>query len=93
MGFYSRLIFPVLCDWMMNDPKIAGLRQAFLTEVGRKMLQIGIGDGLNLEYYPKCVRGITAADPGQGMIRLARPAALSSCSGRLQTCMNAPACW
>jgi ubiquinone/menaquinone biosynthesis C-methylase UbiE len=71
MGFYSRLIFPWLCDWTMNDPKIAGLRKEVLIEVGGQILEIGFGTGLNLAYYPKAVRSITAADPGEGMIRLA----------------------
>jgi ubiquinone/menaquinone biosynthesis C-methylase UbiE len=72
MGIYSRVIFPRLCDWTMNDPKIAGLRKEVLTEVGGQILEIGFGTGLNLAYYPKAVRSITAADPGEGMIRIAR---------------------
>jgi len=72
MGFYSRLIFPRLCDWTMNDPKIAGLRKEVLTEVGGIILEIGFGTGLNLACYPEHVRRITAADPGEGMNRLAR---------------------
>jgi ubiquinone/menaquinone biosynthesis C-methylase UbiE len=72
MSFYSRLIFPRLCDWTMNDPKIAELRKEVLSEVGGKILEIGFGTGLNLAYYPEHVRRITAADPGEGMNRLAR---------------------
>jgi len=72
MGFYSRLIFPRLCDWTMNDPNIARLRKAVLTEVSGNILEIGFGTGLNLGYYPEHVRRITAIDPGEGMNRLAR---------------------
>jgi ubiquinone/menaquinone biosynthesis C-methylase UbiE len=72
MGIYSRHIFPRLCDWTMNDPKIARHRKEILTNVGGEILEIGFGTGPNLEYYPEHVRRITAADPGQGMNLLAR---------------------
>jgi hypothetical protein len=31
MGFYSRLIFPRLCDWSMRNPHMARLRNDVLT--------------------------------------------------------------
>src|SRR3954449_11172139 len=72
MGWYSRLIFPRLCDWAMNDPRMAKLRGEALGEVGGEVLEIGFGTGLNLPHYPAHVRGITTVDPNPGMVGIAR---------------------
>jgi ubiquinone/menaquinone biosynthesis C-methylase UbiE len=72
MGFYSRVIFPRLCDWVMSDPRMATLRSEVLADVGGEVLEIGFGTGLNLAHYPEHVRRITTVDPNPGMNRLAR---------------------
>jgi len=72
VGFYSRVIFPRLCDWMMSDPRIAELRHDVLADVTGAILEIGFGTGLNLRHYPEHVRGITAVDPNPGMGRRAQ---------------------
>jgi ubiquinone/menaquinone biosynthesis C-methylase UbiE len=72
MGFYSRVIFPSLCDWSMRDPRISALRGDALAQVGGNILEIGFGTGLNLQHYPSDVGRIVAVDPGEGMNRLAR---------------------
>ena len=72
MGIYSRVVFPRLCDWLMNDPRMAKLRTELLADVGGAVLEIGFGTGLNLPHYPEHVRRITTVDPSPGMNRLAR---------------------
>jgi SAM-dependent methyltransferase len=72
MGFYSRVIFPRVCDWAMSDPRMAALRGEVLTAAGGEILEIGFGTGLNLPHYPQHVRAITTVDPNPGMGRLAR---------------------
>ncbi|HKI19871.1 MAG TPA: class I SAM-dependent methyltransferase [Isosphaeraceae bacterium] len=72
MGFYSRVIFPRLCEWVMRDPKMAGLRSEALAQVRGEVIEIGFGTGLNLDHYSSQVRRIVAVDPGEGMNRLAR---------------------
>lgn len=72
MGVYSRVIFPRLCDWVMNDPRMARLRSELLADVGGEVLEIGFGTGLNLPHYPENVRRITTVDPNPGMSKLAR---------------------
>ena len=72
MGVYSRVILPRLCDWVMNDPRMARLRTDLLADVGGEVLEIGCGTGLNLPHYPAHVRRITTVDPNPGMARLAR---------------------
>ena len=72
MGFYSRVIFPRLCDLLLDRPFIARLRRALLAHAQGGVLEIGFGTGLNLPHYPAQVRSITTADPNEGMHRLAR---------------------
>ncbi len=72
MGFYSRVVFPRLCEWVMRDPKMAALRGEALAQVRGEVLEIGFGTGLNLDHYSSQVRRIVAVDPGEGMNRLAR---------------------
>jgi ubiquinone/menaquinone biosynthesis C-methylase UbiE len=72
MGFYRRVIFPRLCDWVMNDPRIAALRGESLAQVSGEVLEIGFGTGLNLAHYPKTVHSVTAVDPNAAMAALAR---------------------
>jgi ubiquinone/menaquinone biosynthesis C-methylase UbiE len=72
MGFYSRLIFPRLCDWAMSTPEFAQLRKNVLAEAKGEILEIGFGTGLNLGHYPEQVRALAAVDPGAAMTRIAR---------------------
>jgi ubiquinone/menaquinone biosynthesis C-methylase UbiE len=72
MGFYSRVIFPHLCDWVMSDPRMAKLRKEVLADVSGTVLEIGFGTGLNLAHYPEHIRTITTVDPNPGMNKLAR---------------------
>jgi ubiquinone/menaquinone biosynthesis C-methylase UbiE len=71
MGFYSRVIFPRLCDWAMSDAIMAALRDEMLAAVAGNILEIGFGTGLNLPHYPQHVRTITTVDPNPAMGRLA----------------------
>ena len=72
MGFYSRLIFPRLCDWAMSTPEFAQLRKNVLAEAKGEILEIGFGTGLNLGHYPEQVRALAAVDPGATMTRIAQ---------------------
>ena len=52
MGFYSQLIFPRLCDFVLDRPFVAKHRRELLSTVDGDVLEIGFGTGLNLAYYP-----------------------------------------
>ena len=69
MGFYSRTIFPRLCEFAMNQPYVAAHRKELLASASGEILEIGFGTGLNLPHYPDHVRKITAVDPNPGMHR------------------------
>ncbi len=71
MGFYSRVIFPRLCDCLMGLPSLAEQRKLVLSDVCGEILEIGFGTGLNLAHYPEHVRKISPVDPNPGMNKLA----------------------
>jgi ubiquinone/menaquinone biosynthesis C-methylase UbiE len=72
MSFYSRVIFPLLCDFALDRPFVARHRRELLAHAGGNVLEIGFGTGLNLPYYPSHVRKITTVDPNVGTLRRAR---------------------
>jgi ubiquinone/menaquinone biosynthesis C-methylase UbiE len=72
VGFYSQRIVPFLCDFGLDRPSVAGLRQGLLSHAGGEILEIGFGTGLNLAHYPEHVKKITTVDPNVGMQRRAQ---------------------
>lgn len=78
MGLYARVIFPRLCNLLLDRPAVARHRHDLLAQAGGDILEIGFGTGLNLPWYPAHVRKITALDPNAGMHRLARRRAAQS---------------
>jgi len=71
VGFYSKFIFPRLCDFALGQERVAKYRHELLADVGGDILEIGFGTGLNLAHYPKHVRKIVTVDPNPGMNRRA----------------------
>jgi ubiquinone/menaquinone biosynthesis C-methylase UbiE len=72
VGFYSQVIFPRLCDFLLNKPFVAKHRRELLALAHGDVLEIGFGTGLNLPHYPAHVHKLTAVDPNNGMYRLAQ---------------------
>ena len=72
MGFYSQVIFPRLCDFLMDRPFVAKHRKHLLATACGDVLEVGFGTGLNLPHYPVQVKRITTVDPNTGMHRLAQ---------------------
>jgi len=69
MGLYSEWIFPKFFDVLVRHKYFDAKRVTALKEVKGKVLEIGIGTGLNLDCYPSAVREIYAIDPNPGMKR------------------------
>jgi ubiquinone/menaquinone biosynthesis C-methylase UbiE len=72
VGFYSRVIFPRLCELALSQEFVAKHRHELLSQAGGTILEIGFGTGLNLPHYPEHVRKITVVDPNPGMHRKAQ---------------------
>jgi SAM-dependent methyltransferase len=72
MGFYSRVVFPRLCNFLLDNPIVADHRRELLAGADGEILEIGFGTGLNLPCYPERIRRVTVVDPNAGMHRLAK---------------------
>ena len=72
MSFFSQVIVPRLCDFLLNKSFLARHRRRLLAGAHGDVLEIGFGTGLNLPYYPGGVHKLTAVDPNPGMHRLAQ---------------------
>ena len=71
MSFFSQVIVPRLCDFLLNKSLLVRHRRELLAHAHGDVLEIGFGTGLNLPYYPERVHKLTAVDPNPGMHRLA----------------------
>lgn len=67
MGLYGDVVFPRFYDCVADKPFWSRHRREQLAQVGGRILEIGVGTGLNLPHYPSHVKTITTVDPNPGM--------------------------
>lgn len=60
MSWYERYIFNPVLDWGMDRPAFHDLRKRLLSDVSGRILELGLGTGLNLPHYPSRVKRITS---------------------------------
>jgi ubiquinone/menaquinone biosynthesis C-methylase UbiE len=66
MCFYANKVFPWLLD--VTEPvEMAEQRRLLLQNVRGEILEIGIGTGVNLSYYPDNIRALNAVEPSDAM--------------------------
>lgn len=72
MGFYSAWLFPRVLDLVMRQKQLIPLREQIAKTANGRVLDVGIGSGLNLAFYggqTECVYGI---DPSDELLQFAR---------------------
>jgi ubiquinone/menaquinone biosynthesis C-methylase UbiE len=72
VGLYRKLIVPRLTDLVMRNKHLGPYRQRVIGAAEGRVLEIGVGSGLNLGHYPAAVRELLALEPDPKLIRLAR---------------------
>ena len=78
MGFYDRHVLPHLINWGCGLGVMTEQRQRIVPRARGRVLEIGVGSGLNLAYYdPSKVDSVVGIDPGEEMLALAAPKAAS----------------
>lgn len=63
MGWYDRTVLPRLIESACSQPKLMELRAQYVPQARGKVLEIGVGTGLNLSFYDKENVQLTALDP------------------------------
>ncbi len=72
MGFYDRWIFPWLVDIAMRNREATRYRAMIVPRASGRVLEIGVGSGLNLPFYEKNVEELYALDPSDELLAMAR---------------------
>jgi ubiquinone/menaquinone biosynthesis C-methylase UbiE len=72
MSFYQEHIVPHLVNLAMRNRELAPYRERVLAGAEGRVLEIGIGAGANLKFYPPRVKEILALEPSAKLISMAR---------------------
>jgi ubiquinone/menaquinone biosynthesis C-methylase UbiE len=72
MGFYSRHILPRIIDLAMRNKEATRLRAEWIPQARGKVLEVGIGSGLNLPFYTAQVERVYGVDPSLELQHMAR---------------------
>ena len=71
--WYERHVLPCLIDWGCGLPLATRQRQALVPRAHGRVLEVGVGTGLNLRHYDRQqVQSLTVLDPAESLHRLAR---------------------
>ncbi len=84
MGFYQRHILPRLIHGAMRQKQLAALRSSLIAAAHGRVLEVGIGSGLNIPFYGRNVVQVIGIDPSRALLDKARKTAVwSRCPVRL----------
>jgi len=72
MGFYAKYVLPRLIEIAMRNKDTARLRAEWIPHARGEVLEIGIGSGLNLEFYSPEVQRVYGVDPSAELQQMAR---------------------
>jgi ubiquinone/menaquinone biosynthesis C-methylase UbiE len=78
VGFYKDRIVPHLVHWAMRNRQLQPYRERVTSAAEGRVLEIGIGSGLNLSLYPQKVSEIVGLEPAHRLVGMARDAAARS---------------
>jgi ubiquinone/menaquinone biosynthesis C-methylase UbiE len=71
VSFYSDYIFPWLIDVSMKNAGIRHYREELVPQARGRVLEIGVGSGLNLPFYGREVEHLYGLDPSPGLRKMA----------------------
>jgi ubiquinone/menaquinone biosynthesis C-methylase UbiE len=72
MGFYQDHILPFLIDLSMRQRNLAAYRSRVIPAAEGRVLEIGVGSGLNLLFYTARVQHVVGLDPSPKLLSMAR---------------------
>src|SRR5882724_5695642 len=75
MGFYQDRILPHLINLAMRHRELVSYRERTISAAEGRVLEIGIGSGLNLPFYPRHLREILGLDTSPRLLAMSRAAA------------------
>jgi ubiquinone/menaquinone biosynthesis C-methylase UbiE len=76
MSFYREHVLPWLIDQSMRQSRLAPYRSRVVSAASGRVLEIGIGSGLNLPLYGNTVSQIIGIEPSAKLLHMTRAASL-----------------
>ena len=73
MGLYQKFVLPRLIDVAMRNKEVAARRAELIPKASGAVLEIGIGSGLNLPFFPGTITRLAGVDPSAELLNMARP--------------------
>ncbi len=72
MGIYKSFVLPKLTHWVCSQKDIAHQRRRIVPLARGRVLEIGMGSGLNLPFYnPDRIEFVWGLDPSEGLMKMA----------------------
>lgn len=71
MGIYAEWLFPHVLDLVMRQKQMTASRDRIGKAAAGRVLDIGIGSGVNLTYYSTGVEHRCGVDPSPQLLRIA----------------------
>jgi ubiquinone/menaquinone biosynthesis C-methylase UbiE len=78
MNFYERWILPPILDLVMRQEHLTKYRRTVIAAARGRVLEIGVGSGLNFSLYGKEVELVYGIDPSPRLLAIARRRAAAS---------------
>lgn len=72
MGFYEDRILPFLTHQSMRQQRLTAYRSRVIPAAEGRVLEIGVGSGLNLPFYTDKVQRVVGLDPSPNLLSMAR---------------------
>jgi ubiquinone/menaquinone biosynthesis C-methylase UbiE len=72
MGFYQDQVVPLLINLTMRRRDLAAYRSRVVPSADGRVLEIGMGSGLNLPFYSRNVKDLIGLDPSPKLLSMVR---------------------
>ena len=72
MGFYGERIVPHVIDLVMRNAEATKRRAVLVPQASGRVLEVGIGSGLNLPFYGREVAALVAVEPSAKLAAMTR---------------------
>jgi ubiquinone/menaquinone biosynthesis C-methylase UbiE len=74
MGFYQDRVVPCLIHLAMRNRDLVPYRKRVVSSARGRVLEVGIGSGMNIPFYPPALREVIGLEPSARLVAMTRRA-------------------